>query len=273
MKKLLLISFSAVLLLSACSFGSSSSNKKEVKFGELMNNGKKVSFILKNKDEETAPDKDNPIVAYIFTDNGKSTTYDDKNGKYELEDMKDKSRDEILKIAKKRDKDNFKEQKKDIKVEAEEDYEIDEHNYKESVRNTGENSSVTKLQKGRFDDSKKAYNDLKKLKYTEPKERKLKISIIEDGTGNNTEKERFYAFPRYFDFDLNKFVTDTKKINHYMYEMDEANKNITVYDDKYAYLSSSKKGSNGYYLATKVGKKSEKSALDEPDSKYVKRED
>ncbi|HCD5949360.1 hypothetical protein [Staphylococcus epidermidis] len=31
--------------------------------------------------------------------------------------------------------------------------------------------------------------------------------------------------------------------------------------------------SNGYYLATKVGKKSEKSALDEPDSKYVKRED
>lgn len=112
MKKLLLISFSAVLLLSACSFGSSSSNKKEVKFGELMNNGKKVSFILKNKDEETAPDKDNPIVAYIFTDNGKSTTYDDKNGKYELEDMKDKSRDEILKIAKKRDKDNFKEQKR-----------------------------------------------------------------------------------------------------------------------------------------------------------------
>ncbi|MFO6335527.1 hypothetical protein ACLBVB_37125, partial [Pseudomonas aeruginosa] len=86
--------------------------------------------------------------------------------------------------------------KKDIKVEAEEDYEIDEYNYKESVKNTGENSSDAKLEKGRFDDSKKAYNDLKKLKYTEPKERKLKIVIIEDGTGNNTEKERFYAFPR-----------------------------------------------------------------------------
>ena len=58
-----------------------------------------------------------------------------------------------------------------------------------------------------------------------------------------------------------------------MYEMDNSNKNITVYDDKYAYLSSSDSGDDKYYLATKVGKKSEKSALDEPDSKYVKRED
>lgn len=101
----------------------------------------------------------------------------------------------------------------------------------------------------------------------------MKIGVVEDATGNNTEKERFYAFPRYIDVDSYEFVTDTKKINHYMFEMEETNKNITVYDDKYAYLGSGESGEDKYYLATKVGKKSEKSALDKLDSKYVKKED
>ncbi|WP_254051627.1 hypothetical protein [Staphylococcus warneri] len=109
-----------------------------------------------------------------------------------------------------------------------------------------------------LESDEKIYDDLKNLKYTEPKERDLKIEVEEDGTGNDTEKERFYAFPRYVDADSYEFVTDTKTINHYMYEMNEANKNMTVYDDKYAYLSSSDTGKDRYYLATKVGKKSEK---------------
>ncbi|MCG2096772.1 hypothetical protein ACFDA4_10640 [Staphylococcus epidermidis] len=274
MKKLLLISFSAVLLLSACSFGSSSSNKKEVKFGELMNNGKKVSFILKNKDEETAPDKDNPIVAYIFTNNGKSTTYDAQGGKYDLGDMKDKSQDEILKIAKKQDKENIKKQRKEYLGDARNDKDVQKTNYEESIKLRGKDSSITKQEKRMLESDEKIYDDLKNLKYTEPKERDLKIEVEEDGTGNDTEKERFYAFPRYVDADSYEFVKDAKEINDVMmYEMDNSNKNITVYDDKYAYLSSSDSGDDKYYLATKVGKKSEKSALDEPDSKYVKRED
>lgn len=137
----------------------------------------------------------------------------------------------------------------------------------------GKNSSDTKSDKAIFEDYDKKYKDLKNLKYTEPKERNLKIGVVEDGTGNNTEKERFYAFPRYIDVDSYEFITDTKKINHHMFEMEGTHKNITVYDDKYAYLSSSETDDDRYYLATKVGKKSEKSALDKPDSKYVKRED
>lgn len=273
MKKLLMITFSAGLLLSACSFGSDKSNQKEVKFGELMNNGKKVSFVLKNKDEESAPDKDNPIVDYIFTDNGKSTTYHDNDGKYELEDMKDKSQDEILKMAKKVDKESLKKERKDVLVDAKNERDVQKTNYEQSIKKRGKDSSITKSEKRMLEDDEKKYNDLKNMKYTEPKERDLKIGVVEDGTGNNTEKERFYAFPRYIDVDSYEFVTDTKKINHYMFEMEETNKNITVYDDKYAYLSSGESGEDKYYLATKVGKKSEKSALDEPDSKYVKRED
>lgn len=273
MKKLLLISFSAGLLLSACSFGSDASNQKEVKFGEVMNNGKKVTFLLKNKDEESTPDKDNPIVAYIFTDNGKSTTYNANDGKYDLGDMKDKSQDEILKIAKKEDKETVERERKDVLGDARNDRDVQKTNYDESIKNDGKNASTTKQQKGVFEDYNKKYKDLKNLKYTEPKERDLKIGVVEDGTGNDTEKERFYAFPRYIDDDSYEFVTDTKTINHYMYEMEGTHKDMTVYDDKYAYLSSSDSGDDGYYLATKVGKKSEKSALDKPDSKYVKRED
>lgn len=273
MKKLLMVTFSAGLLLSACSFSSDASNQKEVKFGEMMNNGKKVTFLLKNKDEESTPDKDNPIVAYIFTDNGKSTTYNANDGKYDLGDMKDKSQDEILKIAKKEDKETVERERKDVLGDARNDRDVQKTNYEEGIKLRGKNSSDTKSDKAIFEDYDKKYKDLKNLKYTEPKERNLKIGVVEDGTGNNTEKERIYAFPRYVDVDSYEFVTDTKTINHYMYEMNEANKNMTVYDDKYAYLSSSDTGEDRYYLATKVGKKSEKSALDKPDSKYVKKED
>lgn len=273
MKKLLMVTFSAGLLLSACSFGSDASNKKEAKFGEMMNNGKRVSFVLKNKDEESTPDKDNPIVAYIFTNNGKSTTYDAQDGNYDLGDMKDKSQDEILKIAKKQDKENIKKQRKEYLGDARNDKDVQKTNYEESVKLRGKDSSITKQEKRMLESDEKTYNDLKDLKYTEPKERDLKIGVVEDGTGNDTEKEQFYAFPRYIDDESYEFVTDTKTINHYMYEMNEANKNMTVYDDKYAYLSSSNTGEDRYYLATKVGKKSEKSALDKPDSKYVERED
>lgn len=273
MKKLLMVTFSAGLLLSACSFGSDASNQKEVKFGETMNNGKKVTFLLKNKDEESTPDKDNPIVAYIFTDNGKSTTYNANDGKYDLGDMKDKSQDEILKIAKKEDKETVERERKEYLGDARNEKDVQKTNYEESVKLRGKDSSMTKQEKRILEDDEKIYNDLKNLKYTEPKERKLKIGVVEDGTGNDTEKERFYAFPRYIDDESYEFVTDTKTINHYMYEMEGTHKNMTVYDDKYAYLSSSDSGDDGYYLATKVGKKSEKSALDKPDSKYVKRED
>lgn len=274
MKKLLMVTFSAGLLLSACSFGSDVSNQKEVKFGEMMNKGKRVSFVLKNKDEESTPDKDNPIVAYIFTNNGKSTTYDAQGGNYDLGDMKDKSQDEILKIAKKQDKENIKKQRKEYLGDARNDKDVQKTNYEESIKLRGKDSSITKQEKRMLESDEKIYDDLKNLKYTEPKERDLKIEVEEDGTGNDTEKERFYAFPRYVDADSYEFVKDAKEINKVMmYEMEETNKNITVYDDKYAYLSSSDTGEDRYYLATKVGKKSEKSALDKPDSKYVKRED
>ncbi len=97
-----------------------------------------------------------------------------------------------------------------------------------------------------LEDDKKTYNDLKNLKYTEPKERDLKIGVIEDGTGNNTEKEKFYTFPRYIDVDSYKFITYVKKVNNYIYEMEGTHKNITVYDDKYAYLSTGKTGNDRY---------------------------
>lgn len=178
MKKLLMISISAGLLLSACSFGSDASNKEEVKFGDLMNDGKHVTFKVNNNEEETyAPDKNNPIDTYIFTENGKVTAYN-SDGDTKLKDMKDKSYDEILKTAKKQDKEYFNEQRKDNELDAEKDYEIQKTNYEESVKNDGKNASVTKQQKGIFDDSKKTYDKIKNMSYEEPEKRDVKIKVV-----------------------------------------------------------------------------------------------
>ena len=133
--------------------GSDASNKEEVKFGDLMNDGKHVTFKVNNNEEETyAPDKNNPIDTYIFTENGKVTAYN-SDGDTKLEDMKDKSYDEILKLQKKQDKEYFNEQRKDNELDAEKDYEIQKTNYEESVKMT-EKCFSYKTTKGIFDDSK-----------------------------------------------------------------------------------------------------------------------
>lgn len=274
MKKLLMISFSAGLLLSACSFGSDASNKEEVKFGDLMNKGKHVTFKVNNNEEETyAPDKNSPIDTYIFTENGKVTAYN-SDGDTKLEDMKDKSYDEILKTAKKQDKKYFNKQRKGNGHDAEIDYEKQKTNYEEyknNVRKYG--SDLKKQQKGIFDESKKAYDKIKNMSYEEPKKRDVKIKVVEDGTGNNTEEEKFYTTADGFDDDSGyiRFVHDTKTLNsNYSFKMKNSGDTVKIYDDKYAYLDNDEDGDDRNYLVTKVGDKAKSSALDKPDSKNVK---
>ena len=63
----------------------------------------KVSFEVENKpdNDDHKPVKDSYVNKYIFTNDGKQTIY---NGSREttLEEIKDKSNEEILKIAKKK---------------------------------------------------------------------------------------------------------------------------------------------------------------------------
>lgn len=270
MKKVLVLSLS-VLLLAACGLNNNpATNKKEIKFGDVMNKGKTVSFKLNNNEEETsAPDKNSPISAYIFTDNGKVKVYN-SNGNTKMEDMKDKTYSEILKMAKKQDKEHFDKNKPIFTEKIKNDYETEKENYEEGIKLRGEKSDATQIDKRTMEEYEKTYRDLKNLKYQEPKERDVKIGVVEDGSGNDTKKEYFYTTPDGFDNESYKFIHNPKNLNKdYVYTMKSSGDTVKIYDDNYAFLDNDEYEDDRAYLITKVSDKAESSELDKPDSKNV----
>ena len=75
--------------------------------------------------------------------------------------MKDKSQDEILKIAKKQDKENIKKQRKEYLGDARNDKDVQKTNYEESIKLRGKDSSITKQEKRMLESDEKIYDDLK----------------------------------------------------------------------------------------------------------------
>lgn len=263
------------LLLSACSSnGSSEANKEKVEFANVMSKGKQVTFRVDANEEETyAPNKDNPIDAYIFSDNGKVTVYNATDDT-KLKDMKDKSYDDILELAKKQDKKRFENNKSDNEKDIENVLDTDKSNYEDSIRTRGKKSEITKDYKKMMETTQKKYEKYKNLKYEEPKQRDLKIGVVEDGSGNDTKEERFYTTPDGFDGQEDEFIHDPEKLNKdYKYVMRSSGEIVEIYDDKYAYLDTDQEGEDRSYLVTKVGDKAKESALDKPDNKNVKVEE
>ncbi|WP_070860731.1 hypothetical protein [Staphylococcus sp. HMSC074F11] len=263
------------LLLSACSSnGSSEANKEKVEFANVMSKGKQVTFRVDANEEETyAPNKDNPIDAYIFSDNGKVTVYNATDDT-KLKDMKDKSYDDILELAKKQDKKRFENNKSDNEKDIENVLDTDKSNYEDSIRTRGKKSEITKDYKKMMETTQKKYEKYKNLKYEEPKQRDLKIGVVEDGSGNDTKEERFYTTPDGFDGQEDEFIHDPEKLNKdYKYVMRSSGEIVEIYDDKYVYLDTDQEGEDRSYLVTKVGDKAKESALDKPDNKNVKVEE
>lgn len=263
------------LLLSACSSnGSSEANKEKVEFANVMSKGKQVTFRVDANEEETyAPNKDNPIDAYIFSDNGKVTVYNATDDT-KLKDMKDKSYDDILELAKKQDKKRFENNKSDNEKDIENVLDTDKSNYEDSIRTRGKKSEITKDYKKMMETTQKKYEKYKNLKYEEPKQRDLKIGVVEDGSGNDTKEERFYTTPDGFDGQEDEFIHNPEKLNKdYKYVMRSSGEIVEIYDDKYAYLDTDQEGEDRSYLVTKVGDKAKESALDKPDNKNVKVEE
>ncbi|MDS3884625.1 hypothetical protein [Staphylococcus hominis] len=264
MKKVLGVALGAGILLAACgSDGSPAANQKEVKFGEIMNKGKQVSFIVNNEDGLDKPSDDNKITKYIVSKNGKYTAYQsDRNTRFG--EVKDKSFDEIVKMAKDQDKQFFDKEKNN------EIYDLERFrdNFLEEFSGAKVERKIKRVNEN--------VKELKKEKYKEPDTKDLKIEV-ETGDNNKEPKlERFYMGARYFKDDFDK--SDTGKVK-YMNTADELkNLNNTFTDGAYtmsegdntfAYLKNLDDNDN--FLVTKVGEKAEKSVLDEPNSKYVKK--
>lgn len=69
--------------------------------------------------------------------------------------MKDKSQDEILKMAKKVDKESLKKERKDVLVDAKNERDVQKTNYEQSIKKRGKDSSITKSEKRMLEDDKK----------------------------------------------------------------------------------------------------------------------
>ncbi|MFI3133008.1 hypothetical protein QRX48_02745 [Staphylococcus warneri] len=71
---------------------------------------------------------------------------------------------------------------------------------------------------------------------------------------------------------LTKTVLNSpKELNKdYVYTMRSSADTVKIYGDKYAFLDNDEYGDDRSYLIIKVGDKAKSSALDKPNSKYVK---
>lgn len=266
MKKQLLVGMvGATLLLGACGNGSTGNNsaeKKDVTFGEIFNKGKKVSFEVENKpdNDDHKPVKDSYVNKYIFTNDGKQTIY---NGSREttLEEIKDKSNEEILKIAKKEDEEVFNKLKNnniDIKK-------IDIKNDKNFIESEKKYPSKVKEMEKKLENNEKELEKIRKDEYESPNERPVKIKVKTDGSGNNTSNEWFFIQTNY-DEDGNKNNNDKLKNTYTSYSVEHSP--VEIFDDSYGWLSQNNDDPRKF-LVTKVGDKVEQVKLDEPDSKYI----
>lgn len=264
MKKVLGIALGAGILLTACgSNGSPAVKEESVKFGEMMNKGKQISYYVKNYYGEQTPTKDSEIRYIIKTDNGKVTSYNVED-EITLKDIKDKSDKEIIDLAKKQDKEFMDRRKKEEKNGIKDSLDNDKKSY---------NFVDESTQKEYDEYSKSADKMLKELdnyEYKEPKERNLKLKVVEDGTGNNTEEERFYVVSHDFGSKEPDEVYDDGSHTYLSYDIGDGT--MKIYDQNYAVLSDSDNEDDDEkdFLITPVSDKTEFSKLDEPDSKYVK---
>lgn len=264
--KILGLVFSSSIILAACD-GNPEASKKEVQFGEMMNHGKKVSFMINNQDDDiNHPTKDSYITSYIFSDKGNVTVYNgDSTSK--LSDVQEKSTKDILKQAKEEDKEYFKDSKKGNKNDLE-DY-IEQN--KSIINSEHEEQDLKDRRTKENENYKNDISKLEKIEYKKPKERDLKIKVNEDETGNHASEERMYVSGNEFNEikrqNDNKieYINKPEELNNLYYEFDQQGNPEEVYDNRYAYLTDGE----GLTLATKVSDKVEKTSFDKPDSDFI----
>ncbi|OEL06516.1 MULTISPECIES: hypothetical protein [Staphylococcus] len=290
----------SILVLASCSSDSSNSketNNKNIKIGKMINSNKEhISYYI---NEEDTLDKDSRISYYIVSKNGKSKVYDD-TGDTSLGEVSKMDEDELKKHMKKKDKEFFESRKKDVLKELEEgddivqeviNGEMTEENYenkdeleKYSKKYIKENGNVPK----------NSIEKTKDVSYKQPKAYKTKIGLNTDGSGNNTEVER-YKFKNHniyttstldldvnmgdlnidsneYGYTLNKITLEGNYFDDAPMERDftGAFSGKEIYDKTYgglSYYDEAEEENN--YLITEIGDKVENVKLDSPKDKYV----
>lgn len=241
MKKLLFGAIVSTFLLTGCS---NVTNSKELKMGEVFNSGKEhISYVI---DTSNNVEKDSYVDYVIVSKKGETKLYDMEESKLTLGDFTKMDDNEIKEKALKVDKKSFNASKKS-QLESIEDR-IDSYNDLEEASKKGLGSKES----GERKKLEKEYNQLKNTKYKEPEFKKVKLEVFTDGSGNETEYERF-TFKRGNGDDF--FLSAALSV----YPFD-------IYDKRYAGVKSNR---FDFHIITEVGDKVETPMLDSKDDKYV----
>ena len=310
MKKLTIFCLSVLFILTACGNKADKvSNKEDVSFGEMMNNGTKFFFIVDSDGESIG--KDDQVHTVIKSQDGKITTYNLSNTPvFDDEKMNDLSLGEVSKMS---DKEIEKKARKGHKLTMDNIgvYSLALSNYikNENISTfdvlTDDTNFVTRkneIGKHTIDDQTKEFsqNDYNKsMKYVEKAKKenifkettqpyKLNIKVESDDSGNQTSKERFNIDPagngRINDFNYTDAETKDDVINILSRNYKLPKNNYLsfnggsikkIYDTNFGYMIESNDSDDDMdtpktKLVTKVGKKVNNVVNDKPDSKYVK---
>lgn len=296
MKKILALIIVSVFTIAGCG---KATDKKEVKFSEVMNDNKQtISYIVKNNSEDSPGiGKDSDILKYVVSKDGKVSVYNDDNSENpsntKLGKLLKMSDNEKMEFIKKRDKASFNKSKSELasrkmervkEVEEGLEQEGDNDEHIEEMNGKTPKEYYAKQIKTFTKEAKKINN----TKYKEPTFEKLVIEATTDGSGNNTSKEFLNIAAHDFDDDSkNGIYRESKEsANHkdYGFYFTDVVSPVEIYDTKVAginninYVEDNSSYENNdtvdydnyKYLVTEVGDKTEKFKLDQPDDKSVK---
>jgi len=261
MKKFFVVMIVFCFILVGCSNSSNKSNEKTVKMGEMLNSGEKVSFVVNS---EEGIDKDSTVWYYVYTKDGKVTAYNSKLG-VKLGEVSKLSDKDLIERMKKEDKDFF-EYSKSEKSKS----------WKNYIEDAGGDQRVVR-------GANKSLDALDKISYKKPKTMDLKVKVITDGSGNNTEKEKLnvsinnmlkedgdYAsldsLAKGFDYKYTNNTSSDNDVEDYFNTYDTVYGPIEVYDSKFVSLNG---GEDDSALVTKVGEKTKAIEFDDKKDENV----
>jgi uncharacterized lipoprotein NlpE involved in copper resistance len=261
MKKFFVLMIVFCFILVGCSNSSNKSNEKTVKMGEMLNSGEKVSFVVNS---EEGIDKDSMVWYYVYTKDGKVTVYNSELG-VKLGEVSKLSDKDLIERMKKEDKDYF-EYSKSEKSKT----------WKNFIETAGGDQKVIR-------GANKSLDALDKLSYKKPKTMDLKVKVITDGSGNNTEKEKLNvsinniliedgdrdsldSLAKGFEYKYTNNTSSDNDVEDYFNTYDTVYGPIEVYDSKFVSLNSDEDDSA---LVTKVGEKTTAIEFDDKNDENV----
>ncbi|MCG1418875.1 hypothetical protein K4T86_11915 [Staphylococcus epidermidis] len=261
MKKFFVAMIVFCFILVGCSNSSNKSNEKTVKMGEMLNSGEKVSFVVNS---EEGIDKDSTVWYYVYTKDGKVTVYNSDLG-VKLGEVSKLSDKDLIERMKKEDKDYFENSKSEASK-----------TWKDFIETAEGDQRVIR-------GANKSLDALDKLSYKKPKTMDLKVKVITDGSGNNTEKEKLNvsinnifkedgdrasldSLAKGFEYKYTNNTSSDNDVEDYFNTYDTVNSPIEVYDSKFVSLNSDEDDSA---LVTKVGEKTTAIEFDDKNDENV----